>query len=53
MAKKSQAKKQSDAPINLHQDAQSLSRLGPKTEAAVKQLKDQLAIVERTDHAIA
>jgi hypothetical protein len=53
MAKKSRARKQKDVTVRLHQVAATISGVGPRFEAAVEQLNDQLEFVDRTDHAIA
>jgi hypothetical protein len=51
MAKKSQASKQKDVTVRLHQVAATISGVGPIIEAAVEQLYEQLAFVDRTDNA--
>jgi hypothetical protein len=53
MAKKSQVSNQKEVTVHLHQVAATLSGVVPRIEAAVEQLNDQLAFVDRTDHAIA
>jgi hypothetical protein len=53
MAKKSKVIKQKEVTVRLHQVAATFSGVVPRIEAAAEQLNDQVAFVDRTDHAIA